>query len=326
VTYPPLRVPEGHRVDRKTIVGKKGDHPRFAKGAVPTARRPTTAKNRLMRFSIITPSFRQSEWLKLCIASVADQQGIEVEHIVQDAVSDDGTLDWLQQDKRVRAFVEKDAGMYDAVNRGLRRSSGEWLAYLNCDEQYLPGALQAVAEFFHANPGVEIVFADTIVIDAQGGYVCDRKVLLPLRNHSTICSLGVLTAAMFFRRSVLQNHDLYFDSRWRVVGDVDWVLRALQRRAKMAVLRRFTSAFTDTGDNMSLKPNGRGESRLMAKSAPRLVQKLTPAFKIHHRLRRLLHGLYFRKPHSYSIYTRRSPDQRLVFEVDKPTAIWKSRL
>ncbi len=153
-----------------------------------------------------------------CTGRPSGRSQIKVEHIVQDAVTDDGTLDWLQQDKRVRAFVEKDAGMYDAVNRGLRRSSGEWLAYLNCDEQYLPGALQAVAEFFHANPGVEIVFADTIVIDAQGGYVCDRKVLLPLRNHSTICSLGVLTAAMFFRRSVLQNHDLYFDCRWRVVG------------------------------------------------------------------------------------------------------------
>ena len=76
-----------------------------------------------MRFSIITPSFRNSAWLKLCIASVADQ-GIELEHIVQDSLSDDGTLDWLLSDHRVKAYAEKDAGMYDAVNRGLKRSSG----------------------------------------------------------------------------------------------------------------------------------------------------------------------------------------------------------
>ena len=82
--------------------------------------------------------------MKLCIASVADQ-GVELEHIVQDAESDDGTLDWLPQDRRVKAFVEKDQGMYDAVNRGLRRASGDILAYLNCDEQYLPGALAMVA-------------------------------------------------------------------------------------------------------------------------------------------------------------------------------------
>jgi glycosyltransferase involved in cell wall biosynthesis len=103
-----------------------------------------------MNFSIITPSFRNSAWLKLCIASVADQQGVELEHIVQDSCSDDGTGDWLPNDPRVKAFIEKDAGMYDAVNRGYRRATGDILAYLNCDEQYLPGALAAVKSFFEA--------------------------------------------------------------------------------------------------------------------------------------------------------------------------------
>src|SRR3954468_9321875 len=92
-----------------------------------------------MKFTIVTPSFRNSEWLKLCIPSVADQ-GVAHEHIVQDAGSDDGTLEWLPQDTRVAAFVEKDRGMYDAVNRGYRRGTGDIFAYLNCDEQYLPGA------------------------------------------------------------------------------------------------------------------------------------------------------------------------------------------
>ena len=61
-----------------------------------------------MQFSIVTPSFRNAQWLKLCIASVADQQGVELEHIVQDAGSDDGTQDWLPYDPRVRAFIEKE--------------------------------------------------------------------------------------------------------------------------------------------------------------------------------------------------------------------------
>src|SRR6478672_1877554 len=84
-------------------------------------------------FSVITPSFRSSDWLKLCIASVADQS-VGHEHIVQDAGSDDGTLDWLPRDPRAKVFVEKDQGMYDAINRGLRRASGDILAYLNRDE------------------------------------------------------------------------------------------------------------------------------------------------------------------------------------------------
>src|SRR5579859_3783100 len=116
-----------------------------------------------MSFSIVTPSFRNSKWLKLCIASVADQEGVEFEHIVQDSCSDDGTQDWLPRDPRVRAFIEKDTGMYDAVNRGFRRAQGDILAYLNCDEQYLPGALPAVRQFFERHPEIDMVFGDVVV-------------------------------------------------------------------------------------------------------------------------------------------------------------------
>src|SRR5258707_7576854 len=182
-----------------------------------------------MKFSIITPSFRNANWLKLCIASVADQQGVEIEHIVQDSCSDDGTQDWLPRDSRVKAFIEKDGGMYDAINRGLRRATGDILAYLNCDEQYLPGALRAVGEFFEAHPNVDIVFADSIVVDAEGGYMCHRKVLTPLKYHSMVCTLGVLSCAMFFRRNVLEKYALFFDTKWRDAGDLDWVLRALNQ-------------------------------------------------------------------------------------------------
>src|SRR5262245_14646350 len=79
-----------------------------------------------VRVSIVTPSYRSSVWLKFCISSVADQNA-EVEHIVQDAGSDDGTLDWLSKDSRIRTFVEKDRGMYDAINRGFEKSSGDIL-------------------------------------------------------------------------------------------------------------------------------------------------------------------------------------------------------
>src|SRR5262245_13376633 len=134
-----------------------------------------------MRFSVITPSFQNSDWLKLCVASVADQ-GVEVEHIVQDAGSTDGTLHWLLTDSRVRAFVEPDRGMYDAVNRGLARAQGDFLCYLNCDEQYLPGTLRAVGEFFDTYPEIDVVFADFIVVNPSGEYLFHRKVQTPLKN------------------------------------------------------------------------------------------------------------------------------------------------
>ena len=163
-----------------------------------------------MKFSIITPSFRSSKWLKLCIASVADQEGVELEHIIQDSCSDDGTLDWLPQDPRVRAFIEKDAGMYDAVNRGFRRAQGDILAYLNCDEQYLPGALKSVEKFFEANPQVEIALAGTIVVEGNGDYNCHRGSMVPHPRHIWF-RFPVLTSSLFVRRQVFEWKTCVFD-------------------------------------------------------------------------------------------------------------------
>jgi glycosyltransferase involved in cell wall biosynthesis len=120
-----------------------------------------------MKFSVITPSFGQLEFLKLNAVSVADQvsDGVEVEHLVQDGGSTDGTAEWLAGQAGIVGIVEKDEGMYDAINRGLKRARGEVYSWLNCDEQYLPGALAAVAEFFEAHPEVDIAFGHTIVVD-----------------------------------------------------------------------------------------------------------------------------------------------------------------
>ena len=278
------------------------------------------------QFTIVTPSFRSAKWLPLCIASVADQTGVTLEHIVQDSCSDDGTEELLRHDSRVAAYIEKDAGMYDAVNRGLRRAQGQFLAYLNCDEQYLPGALEAVAAYFREHPHIDVLFSDVVIVDPAGDYICHRKVLLPLKEHSRVCSLPTFTCATFFRRRLIDELGLYFDPRWRDLGDVAWVLRLLDQRVPMGVLRRFVTAFTDTGENMNLKPNARKEFREMVQSAPWWARQSAPLLKIHHRLRRLIYGIYVQKPFAYSIYSLKSPQQRVPHQVDHPTFLWRSRL
>jgi glycosyltransferase involved in cell wall biosynthesis len=279
-----------------------------------------------MRISVITPSYRNSERLKLCVASVADQEGVEVEHIVQDAGSDDGTLDWLLADRRVKACVEKDDGMYDAINRGLRKATGEILAYLNCDEQYLPGALKTVVDLFEAHPDVDLVFADAVIVNGEGDYICHRKVLRPYKYHTWLCHLGTLTCATFFRRKVIDDLKVFFDSHWKTLGDAYWVLQLLEKKVPMAVVRYFTSTFTDDGENLSLKPNAMQEKKALAESAPLWARELAPVFVLQHRLRRLFSGIYFQRPFAYSLYTRASPDKRVVHIVDKPTFLWRSRL
>ncbi len=72
------------------------------------------------RFPSITPSYKQLPWLKLCAASVADQKGVSVEHIIQDAQSGPELEEWVRENTKAQLFVECDSGMYDAINRGVR--------------------------------------------------------------------------------------------------------------------------------------------------------------------------------------------------------------
>jgi hypothetical protein len=275
------------------------------------------------QFTIATPSFRSSDWLKLCIASVADQQGVTFEHIVQDAGSDDGTLDWLPQDTRVQTFVEKDSGMYDAVNRGWRRARGEILAYLNCDEQYLPGALKMVADYFAEHPEVDVLCGDAVVIGPDGGYKFHRKILPPTLYHTWVCHLGSLTCSTFVRRSFVERHGLYFDPKLRDVGDGEWMVRALQHGARIGSIDQFLAAFGDTGVNMSTKPNALRERRELAESAPAWVRMSKPLWTVFHRLRRALSGIYQQKPFSYSVYTIGHPTERRIFQANRPTFRWQ---
>ena len=278
-----------------------------------------------MKFSIITPSFRNSKWLKLCIASVADQEGVEWEHIVQDSCSDDGTQDWLPRDPRVRAFIEKDEGMYDAVNRGYRRAQGDILAYLNCDEQYLPGALKNVQNFFEKNPQIEMVLAGTIVVNGDGHYICHRHSMVPHPWHIWF-RFPVLTSSLFIRRQVIDQRRLLFDTRWRDLGDFHWVLALLKNKVPMAVCDSFTSVFADTGENMNLKPNALREIKETQAMTPLWLSLLKPVWIARHRLRRFAAGHFSLEPTSYSIYTLQSPERRVRFDVSKPTAVWWNRL
>jgi glycosyltransferase involved in cell wall biosynthesis len=277
-----------------------------------------------MTFSIITPSFRNSQWLRLCIASVADQQGVKAEHIVQDSCSDDGTGDWLPEDKRVKAFIEKDRGMYDAVNRGFARAGGDILAYLNCDEQYLPGALKAVEECFERHPETEVVLADTLVTDRNGDYVCHRCSLIP-RKHQMWVRFPVLTCSVFLRASVVRERRILFDTQWRDFGDWWWVRSMVLGGVRMRLLPRFVAAFADTGENMNLKPNAARERAEKQRLTPWWVWRLEKPFILNYRLQLLLRPPLLVRPFDYTLYTLASPQQRVLRHVDRPTSIWKGR-
>jgi len=277
-------------------------------------------------FSIVTPCFNALPYLKLCCASVADQQGVTLEHIVVDGGSTDGTVDWLKGQSGLRWVSEPDQGMYNAINKGLRMAQGELVAHLNSDEQYLPGVLETVAHRFSRGDN-DVILGNAIVVDPEGRYICSRPVLVPTYYHTLICHLSTFTAATFYSRKVFDPpFNAYFDESWKCSGDLIWMLNLLRKRARMETLGIYTSVFTDRGaDNLALSGLAKEERARRLSSAPAWTRRLIRFWSFAHRLRRLAHGLYRVKPFRYSIYTPGASDQRVDFDVARATFLWKSR-
>jgi len=182
--------------------------------------------------------------------------------------------------------------------------------------------LGMVASYFEQHPQVDVLFGDVVMVDTEGRYLYHRKMQTPLKYHTWTCLLSTLSCAMFFWRRVVFDWGQLFDPRLRDVGDGEWMVRLMQRGARMAALGQFTSTFTWTGANMSKGENARRENRELLLSAPGWARALRPVFIAQHRLRRLAGSMYSQQPFAYEIFTPASPDHRQRFEVKRPT--WRA--
>ena len=130
----------------------------------------------LPRISIITPSFNQAEFIEQTISSVLAQEYPNVEYIVIDGGSTDGSVDVIQkyQDRIAYWVSEKDRGQAHAINKGLRRATGDIIGYLNSDDYYTDGALARVANSFSHDPDVALWHGRCRVVDQHGVKIGER--------------------------------------------------------------------------------------------------------------------------------------------------------
>ena len=206
-------------------------------------------------FSVATPTRNSLAKLKRCVGSVRGQTGVTLEHLVQDALSTDGTADWLAVQRvpagDLRPASETDAGMYDAINKAWDRSRGRYLSWLNSDEQYLPSTLARVHAFFETHPHVDAMFADYLVADEQGSAIALRREI-PLRHFYVANSfLNAQSCTLFFRRALWDQGLLRLDSRLRYAADKDMVLRLMGAGARFHHLPEVLSVFGVDGRNLS---------------------------------------------------------------------------
>lgn len=248
-----------------------------------------------VRFSIATPTRNSLDKLKRCVGSVRGQSEVSYEHLVQDAQSSDGTPAWLSEQLDLQSASEADAGMYDAINRAWKRSSGEFLSWLNSDEQYLPGTLAGVAAFFDSNPEVDVVFGDYIVADLDGRPVALRREI-PFRHiYAANSFINTASCTLFFRRRLFEQGILQLDSSYRYAADKDLMLRLSAARKVIRHIPAYLSIFGVDGTNLSTHPEMEyeAESIRLANGAFR-IRAFRHLVLIGRRVERLLSGGYRR--------------------------------
>ena len=281
----------------------------------------------------MTPSLRQLDYLECCISSVADQEGVSIEHIVQDAGTD-GFAEfavkmrqrWPDRPNYRRVMIsEPDSGMYDAINKGLKKGTGRICAYLNCDEQYLAGALAKVLDEFKKQPAAEILYGGFLVLDEKGELVTAQRPVKMFWQHVATSHLPNFTCATFFKREMMERDQAWFDSKLKYCGDLQWAIERLKADISFCCMPTFVSTFLEHSRNFGLSQQGLAEASRIRESAPNWVQNLGIFWKVIHRTRKLIEGAYFPCKVGASMYLKGNINARREIGEKWIVTFWASR-
>lgn len=204
--------------------------------------------SKIPKFSIVTPSYNQCGYISETIESVLSQVGdFEIEYFVMDGGSTDGSVeiirsyadkvkkkDWSIQCKEISMYwiSQRDKGQSDAINKGLRQSTGDILSYINSDDLYYPGAFAQVVKAFYQHPTADLIYGDGEVIDDIGNLQWEW--LSRPYNHRVMTSYHflwndftnyILQQATFWRKDVMDKIG-YFDETFHYAMDVEYWIRA----------------------------------------------------------------------------------------------------
>ncbi|MDO9454947.1 MAG: glycosyltransferase family 2 protein [Nocardioides sp.] len=198
--------------------------------------------------SVLTPSFNYAQFIRMSLDSVRLQDQVDVEHVVMDGASTDETPQILNTYGGLLWNSQSDKGQSDALNKAFSRSSGDWIAWLNADEFYLPGALAALHRRA-MQTNADVVFGDFLLADGDAEF--QRLVALrelssfALRNYGTV----VPTCSVLIRRSILGEEP--WDPELRKVMDWDLWLRLWTQGVKFTYLSQPIGVFLNHGANVT---------------------------------------------------------------------------
>jgi glycosyltransferase involved in cell wall biosynthesis len=194
--------------------------------------------------SIVTPSFNHAAFLERTIQSVLGQGYAQLQYVVQDGGSTDGTRTILNRYRRRLAHCEsrRDKGQTNAINLGFRHANGDILAYLNSDDVLLPGALAYVARYFLDHPRVDVIYSHRVIIDEDDQEV--GRWILPFHDNRVLSwNDYVPQETLFWRQRIWERIGGQLDETFQFAMDWDLLIRFRDAGARFARVPRFLAAF-----------------------------------------------------------------------------------
>ena len=201
----------------------------FAKITAPGYARPSRISvEEWPRMGIVTPTYNMAEFLEETIESVLSQNYPNLDYVVMDGGSKDGTVEILRKyDGKLRWCSERDGGQGDAINKGWHALSGDIFAYINADDTYLPNTLSTVAGHFKRNPGVGMIYGEAYHVDVTGKII-DRYPTQPFDLETLNNQCYVCQPAAFLLREAYANAGM-IDVNMHYALDYDLWIRVAKR-------------------------------------------------------------------------------------------------
>lgn len=189
-----------------------------------------------MKISIITVTYNAASVLKRTLDSVKAQSWQQIEHLIIDGASKDETISMAETYKaqcpyEVVILSEPDKGLYDAMNKGLRLATGDYLVFLNAgDTLHAADTLETIVRSAQPLPGV--LYGDTAITDEQGNFLHLRRLRPPKKLTWKSFRQGMLVCHQAFYALTDIAKNLPYDPRYHYSADVDWCIRVMKEAQK----------------------------------------------------------------------------------------------
>jgi glycosyltransferase involved in cell wall biosynthesis len=215
------------------------------------------------KISIITVVYNAHELIGRTILSVLSQTWVNIEYIIIDGGSSDGTLEIAQKYSSRIALIHsgKDNGIYDAMNKGLKDATGDYVLFLNAgDTFYSPDVISKVFALGEA----DVYYGNTAVADNKGNLIGDRRLAPPDQLNWKSLRFGMCVSHQSFiaRRKLCEPYDL----NYAIASDIDWVIRVLKKAGRIVNVKGYISKFLEGGVSNKKRKRALGERfRIMSR-------------------------------------------------------------